>query len=516
MERAWGWLYRRLGRLYVVAYATFELFSAFMITLGTVGLLSLYEDMSAEDFWLILAVSYGCVVVSLVVSAKKILPALRPLSRWVKGERTQHTAVDAWRAAIGLPLRFVTRTYWPPVLLLCVPVAIFIPLRLGLPWYSAVILFFGTLVAVGYAVLLHFFAAEAALRPVVRHVTEHLPAGFEAEPLGVPLRWRLLGALPLINIITGIVVSGLSTDGKATLEDLGLDVLVAVAVAFTLSLELTVLLAKSILTPARELLAATERVKQGDLSARVPPVYGDELGQLGRSFNEMMDGLSEREALREALGSYVDPQVADRVVQEGVELEGEEVEVTVAFVDIRDFTAFAERSSARETVAFLNDFFGLAVPVISKHGGHANKFVGDGLLAVFGTPERWPDHADRALAAACELADEVERRYGDRCRIGVGLNSGPVVVGTVGGGGRLEFTVIGDPVNVAARVEQCTREMGEPILLTEATRCLLSDGGRNVEHRDEIAFKGKADPVPVYAPVRRSAPAERPSILESA
>jgi class 3 adenylate cyclase len=246
---------------------------------------------------------------------------------------------------------------------------------------------------------------------------------------------------------------------------------------------------------------ATERVKGGDLSARVTVTSGDEVGQLARSFNEMLTGLEERERLRSAFGSYVSPDVAERVMTEGELLEGEDAEITILFVDIRDFTAFAERSTARETVAYLNDFFGLVVPLLERHGGHASKFIGDGVMGVFGAPERMPDHAARALDAACAIVAAVEERYGGSLRVGIGLNSGPVSVGSIGGGGRLEFTAIGDAVNVAARVERLTRETGDPVLLTEATRTLL-DGGAELEPRGEVALKGKTDPVPVYAPVR--------------
>ena len=108
------------------------------------------------------------------------------------------------------------------------------------------------------------------------------------------------------------------------------------------------------------------------------------------------------------------------------------------------------------------------VPVITSCGGHANKFLGDGLLCVFGAPERLSDHADRALDCALKVTATVDERFGGDVRIGIGLNSGPVVVGSVGGGGRLEFSVIGDPVNVAARVESVTSETGDTILITEA------------------------------------------------
>jgi adenylate cyclase len=204
--------------------------------------------------------------------------------------------------------------------------------------------------------------------------------------------------------------------------------------------------------------------------------------------------------LREAFGAYVDPDVAQRVLDQGDELiEGQEREVTVMILDVCDFTEFAQRSSARETVTFLNDLFGIAVPCVAEHGGHANKFLGDGLLAVFGAPDRLPDHADRAVAAAGDIGRKLAQRFGDEVRFGIGVNSGPVVVGSVGGGGRLEFAVIGDPVNVAARVEHLTRETGDVVLLTEATRCLLSNGSQRLEPRGRFALKGVADPVPIHA-----------------
>jgi class 3 adenylate cyclase len=134
-----------------------------------------------------------------------------------------------------------------------------------------------------------------------------------------------------------------------------------------------------------------------------------------------------------------------------------------------------------------------------RHGGHANKFVGDGVLGVFGAPDRLADHADRALEAACDIARAVEERFGDRVAIGIGINSGPVIAGSIGGGGRLEFTVIGDPVNVAARVERATRETGDVVLLTEATRCLLTRAGPDLEPRGSMPLKGKSGGVALWS-----------------
>jgi len=508
-------LYRRLGSSYFALYLVFDVITAFVIGLATIGLFSLYEPITPREFVRILLVTDGSVALGLAYNAWTGRKVAQPLIDWITQGRPSETALEAWRTTAGLPRDFIVCNGWQPFALVAVPISVYVTLEFNLPFYSAGIVFAGILVAIAYSAVLHFFTGEAALRPVLKDIASRLPPDFQAQPVGVPLRWKLLGALPLINVITGVVVSGLSTNGRATLNDLGLDVVVAVLVAFTLSFELTLLLTKSILRPVRDLLDATERVKRGDLSARVPVVSGDEMGVLAGSFNEMMRGLSEREALREAFGSYVDPEVAERIIEEGELLEGDDVEVTVLFIDIRDFTAYADRSSAREVVTLLNEFFGRVVPIVLKHGGHANKFVGDGLLAVFGAPARVQDHADRALSAAADIAREVEREYGDRLRIGIGVNSGPVTAGSVGGGGRLEFTVIGDPVNVAARVEKITKETGDVVLLTEATRCLLANpDSDDLEPRGAIPIRGKADAVPIYALAPFAAEAAAPEAIE--
>jgi adenylate cyclase len=497
MPFLFGKAYRRFGKNYFLLYVGFEFVSAFIVCLATVGLFALYTDLSGARFWTIVAFAEVCVLLSTAFMLWNGSKRVRPIIDWMEGHGD---ALEAWRAAVEVPRELTLNVGWQPFLLIGVPVSIFATIEAGLEPYTALIVFAGTAVAVAYAAVLHFFSYEQFLLPVVEDIADELPPEFPGRPAGVPLRWKLLGALPLINVITGVVVSGLSTDGSAQLEDLGWDVTVAVLVAFTISLELTLLVTRSVIQPVDALLKATEAVKRGDLDARVPITSGDEMGQLAGSFNEMMHGLSEREALREAFGAYVDPDVAQRVLEQGGELiEGQEREVTVMILDVRDFTEFAQRSSARETVTFLNDLFGIVVPCVVEHGGHANKFLGDGLLAVFGAPDRLPDHADRAVAAAGDIALKLEERFGDDVQFGIGINSGPVVVGSVGGGGRLEFAVIGDPVNVAARVEHLTRETGDVVLLTEATRCLLKDGSRRLETRGSFALKGVAEPVPIYS-----------------
>ena len=218
-------------------------------------------------------------------------------------------------------------------------------------------------------------------------------------------------------------------------------------------------------------------------------VSTDEAGELAGSFNEMVAGLQEREKLREAFGTYVDPDLAERILAEGTALEGQEVEVSIVFLDIRQFTAFAEQASAREVVSTLNDFFERVVPVITRNGGHANKFVGDGLMAVFGAPDRREDHADRAVKTSIEIARLVGETYGDRLRIGIGVNSGPVVAGTIGGGGGVEFTSRSGIDGCARGV--VTRETGDTMLITEATRCLLEEDHAGFARRPTVELEGQ-------------------------
>jgi adenylate cyclase len=490
----------RLGARYprVVLAALFQL--SYLVVLGGVWLLDLYVRLSTTQFWRILLVTEAAVAVEIAAALWVAFRFVSPADPWLRGNRTPQTAIAAWRALAGLPLDLIRYARGLPVVLNIVPISVYLTLEIGGPFFPAVlVLAAGVSVVLAYSMFLRFFAVELALRPLVERVSCEIPDGTDLGRATVSLRWRLLVGLPVINVVTGVAVVGLATDNPS-LRTLGIGVLVALGVAFTISLELSLLLLRSIVGPIQDLQSGTERVASGDLSTRVPVVGTDETGLLAGSFNQMVAGLEERARLREAFGAFVDPALAERVLEEGTVLEGEEVEVTVVFVDIRDFTAFAERASAQEVVAELNRFYDYVVPLLAHHGGHANKFVGDGLLGVFGAPDRLPDHADRAVAASLQIAQVIDEAYEGGLEIGIGVNSGPVVSGTVGGGGRVEFTVIGDTVNTAARVEEATRETGDAVLVTEATcRLLGADHGGFVERRD-VPLKGKTEHVRLYAP----------------
>jgi class 3 adenylate cyclase len=495
----------RLGPRYP-RFATVAVFMfSYVVGVGGVALLRLYQDMSTRELvWIVLA-TIVLVVIENAIATTFAFRLLRPAEAWLEGDQSPAAAVRAWRAIANLPLDFVARGRLLAPAMNVVPISAFIAWQLDLSFASFLLICVGAAVCLLYGVLLRFFALELAMRPVLDAASCDVPDGAPLGGTRIPLSWKLLFALPAINVVTGVAVAGLSSNPSG-IEDLGLDVAVAVAVSFSISLGLTLLLTRSILDQIHALRRGTARVTDGSLEARVPVLTTDETGDLAASFNTMVAGLQERERLREAFGAFVDPSVVERVLEAGTtDLEGEEVEVSVLFLDIRGFTTIAERAEAREVVRRLNEFYGCVVPVLERHGGHANKFVGDGLLGVFGAPQRLPDHADRALLAALDILRTVEDTYHGSLRIGIGVNSGPVLAGTLSGGKHVEFTVIGDVVNTAARVEELTRVTGDDVLITEATRRLLTLPFCGFDERPTTALKGKTERVPLYAPLDAAA-----------
>ncbi len=277
-------------------------------------------------------------------------------------------------------------------------------------------------------------------------------------------------------------------------------VMIGCALALSLGVPITlgVAFAPS-LRPIQDLAEGTKRVAAGDYSRRLPVVQDDDLGALAASFNRMQTGLAERQRLQAAFGSYVDPALAARLLEQGDDVfGGERREVTVMFVDVRDFTPFAESNSAEDTVARLNALFEIVVPAVVDAGGHVNKFLGDGALAVFGAPNDLADHADAAVSAAMLIHRRVDELFGGALRIGTGINTGQVIAGTIGGAGKLEFTLIGDTVNVAARVEQLTKTTGDAILLTQQTVDALVSRPPGLTDRGAHTLKGKSADTKVF------------------
>ncbi len=497
--RSLTWAYGRLGRAYPRVFLLLELQTAYPIIFATFGLFSFYYDGEVGDFFALAGITCGLGAISIAFACVKTFPLLRPLDRWIAGDRSEAATSAAWAAAVSFPWRMIRAVAVLPIVVVVIPSAILSVVWLDLSWPAVFPFIAGSMVALAYSSILHYLALEVGLRPVLIDINQQVSPRRNASVSALPLRWRLLLTLPLINAITGLTVAALTSDGGGAV-DLGLDVAIALGVATTIALELVFLLSKSITRPIADLQQATESVMAGDFSATVPVTTGDETGELAASFNEMIHGLAERERIREAFGTYLDREVAEYILSDNFSEEGIELDVSILFCDVRDFTGFAAQADAKEVVARLNRLFEVVVPVVARHGGHVDKFEGDGLLAVFGAPRPYRDHADRAVRAGTEIAARVnEREEAGDFRVGVGINTGSVVAGAIGGAGRLNFSVIGDAVNVAARVEAATRELDSDVLLTKATAARLGPGFDLVDC-GKRELKGLGEPVELFAP----------------
>ncbi len=498
-------LYGRLGRRYLlICVAQVWLFSLFMCALITLLLTDLYLEMPTEQIWPVLGLALlGTVAglsVALVHTTKKVTPALQ---RWAAGERTAANAPAAWEAATRATFS------WPAVA--CAGCALFtIPAELLTLSYGPIPtwqLFVVLVPVVQFGILatsiLAYFTGEAFLRPIVAEISDCLPPNFEPPGWTPKLRSRLLPAVLVVDIFASILAGGLVSHAASPAEALVFSLAAGVAINLTFSLVWVMALSGSIIGPIKHLSIAAKAVERGDLRTKVPLFGKDELTDLSRAFNQMVEGLAERRVLHAAIQAYIDPAVADIVASKGAFIPAVEADVTIMFVDIVGFTSWAEGIEPSEVVDRLNEYFGLAVPIVRRHGGHPNKLMGDGLMAVFGIPEPLPDHAQRAYAAALEIVSQMAARYGHGVQSGIGLNSGTVVVGTMGDVSKLDYTIIGDAVNVAARVEAFTRETGDRILLTAATRDLLGPSVQeSLESRHATTLKGRTGATELFTPSR--------------
>ncbi|MCP9928227.1 adenylate/guanylate cyclase domain-containing protein [Cyanobium sp. CH-040] len=273
------------------------------------------------------------------------------------------------------------------------------------------------------------------------------------------------------------------------------------AVGIGFSLYTARLLNRLVAEPLEQLREAVIRVSDGDLSAEVPIQRADELGVLAAEVNHMIGGLRTAQQVRQAFGLHVGRKVADRLLARGPQGGIEEL-VTVMFVDIRKFTTRSQGREASEVVAELNEFLTMMVQIVeARHNGMINKFLGDGFMAIFGF-DRPDTGADEALDAACsmlssliQLNASLRQRGQEPLAIGIGLHTGPAVLGSIGSADRMEFTAIGSTVNLASRIESLTKEVGVPLLFTATTRSVIR---RPASDLGEHSVRGLEEPVRLF------------------
>jgi adenylate cyclase len=271
--------------------------------------------------------------------------------------------------------------------------------------------------------------------------------------------------------------------------------------------------ARSLANPLRELRTAVNRVQRGDLDVAVTVNDGGEVGLLQAGFNQMVVGLRERNTLQDLFGRHVGEDVARQALQHGVALGGERREVGVLFVDVIGSTGLAQRHSPDRVVELLNLFFATIVRVVAAEGGWVNKFEGDGALCIFGAPVPLDDYAVRTLRAARTIRRELLAVAAGHPELdaAIGVSAGSVVAGNVGAEQRYEYTVIGNPVNEAARLTDEAKSRLSRVLASEEAVARAGGEASSWMVVDEVLLRGHSQPILVYEPAA-GVRAEQPTI----
>jgi adenylate cyclase len=280
-------------------------------------------------------------------------------------------------------------------------------------------------------------------------------------------------------------------------------VLVIGTIAVAAALAVGVVIAAGIASPLQHLVVAMRDVLRGNYRSRLELGRDDEIGFLAAAYNEMAAGLEERETIKDTFGRFVSREVAHAVLAGHLPLGGERREVTILFQDLRGFTAIAAALEPATLVKLVNRLFTQMVAAVEAEGGIVKQFTGDGVMALFGAPVARPDDPERAARAALDMVvrlaalnAQLESEALPRLHLGIGIHTGEVVTGTIGPDTRIEYSVVGDPVNLASRIEGLTKDLAVTILVSAATAARLSPAFR-LGRRASLQVRGKEEPVEV-------------------
>ncbi|MFF1822765.1 adenylate/guanylate cyclase domain-containing protein [Kribbella sp. NPDC058245] len=361
----------------------------------------------------------------------------------------------------------------------------------------AVTIFDGMIVTCAVSYLL----TEFALRPVAaRALADAAPPrrllafGLKAR---VVLFWAAGSATPVAGLMLAAILALI--DGTVSATRLSVMILALGIVAIGMGWLLILLSARSVVAPVRSVRNALTLIGEGELNIRIPVFDGTELGSLQAGFNRMAAGLRERERIREVFGKYVGPEVVREALTSD-RLGGEERFVAVLFVDLVGSTKLAAERPPVEVVQLLNRFFAIVVDEVAREGGFVNKFAGDASLAIFGAPAELIDPAGAALRAGRALSRRLSAELPE-ATAGIGVTAGIVVAGTVGDVRRLEYTVIGDPVNEAARLSELAK--GTPSRLIASMSAVEDAGpteGAHWQPGDRVTVRGRSEPTQLASP----------------
>ena len=257
----------------------------------------------------------------------------------------------------------------------------------------------------------------------------------------------------------------------------------------------------SLTSPIERLVDMATEVAAGNFEVQSNVSSKDEVGALGSAFDEMVVGLQERDKVKNVLNKFHGSAVTEDLLKGDLALGGSRKDVTVFFSDIRDFTKFSEGHTPEEVVEMLNEYFAIMVSIINQHGGVVDKFIGDAIMAIWGAPEPSDRDAFNAVRACLEMRKQLEVLNHKRVergqvpiKIGIGIHTGKAIAGNIGSDERMEYTVIGDSVNTAARIEASTKAFGTDLLISGETMEIIQDEFL-IEQAGQVEVKGKSQPL---------------------
>jgi adenylate cyclase len=481
-------LWRRTNRRLIWAAAASNGLGAVVLFLLLAVLIPFAPDGTDRQVGLNAAFSVAYLGLGLLIGTRWGRMLNAPVERWLAEERPP--TEEERRLALTIPARFalVSGVLWvicaALFTLLNAPTSGWATLVLG----GAILLGAETTCAVGYLL------SERIARPVIALA---LAGGAPPASCGPGVRGRLMMAwslgtgVPLLGIMM-IAVAGVA-HGDEDPALVAATIAFLAAIGFAVGLFAISVASRSIAEPIAAVRRGMERIEQGDLDASVTVDDGSEVGLLEAGFNRMAADLREREHMRDLFGRHVGREVAQAALERDgdVQLGGEMRDVGVVFVDIIGSTSLAARRSPTEVVALLNDFFRLVVETVEEQGGWVNKFEGDAALCVFGAPTARPDTACDALRAARTLREKLTEVL-PAVDAGIGVSAGPAVAGNVGTEQRFEYTVIGDPVNEAARLCELAKRRPERLLASATVvERAGAEEGACWELRDTVKLRGR-------------------------
>lgn len=315
----------------------------------------------------------------------------------------------------------------------------------------------------------------------------------------------LLAVLLTVRGATGIVTRGYAS-ADLVMERLQIVIAVEITIFVAMALALALLVTTNLTRSLREIVSVLGQIGRGAFNRRVRVTTNDEIGYTGDSINRMSVGLAERDFIKEAFGKYVTKEIRDEILAGRIPLDGVIREVTVMFADLRDFTPLVEATPPREVVRILNGYFEEMTEAINRAGGVVLQFLGDEIYAVFGAPLDLEGHARQAMAAALdmrrrltEVNDSLAQQGFGPLRHGIGLHTGQVLAANIGSPDRLSYLLVGDTVNVAARLQGLNKDLGTDIILSRETQRRLN-GHFQLKPLAPARVKGKAEPIEIYTP----------------